>query len=290
MTRFAVVGNATRDVIRTSAGSVRRPGGTLLYAALALAALGHEVVPIGHAPPRAYAWLRRSGVATDRVHPAVPGTQFLNRYAGEVREQWARRGPPRALERGESLEGFDAVLLGPVLGEVPAWTEVPAGPPSLLDIQGTVRRLGPRNMWGWRPVEVTADDIRLPSARAVHASLDEARLITGAESPEDTAEALASRTGTPVLVTMGSGGALAFDGEASTWVRPRPVETADPTGAGDVFDAGYLAAAAEGAAFEDRVRYGCATAAAFLTKPWTRAPLERFATPEEVEAALEEVA
>jgi 2-dehydro-3-deoxygluconokinase len=60
-----------------------------------------------------------------------------------------------------------------------------------------------------------------------------------------------------VVLKLGADGAAAFD-EEGRWCEVRPPRSAevDPVGAGDAFDAGYLAARLRGASVEDALRQG----------------------------------
>ena len=60
-----------------------------------------------------------------------------------------------------------------------------------------------------------------------------------------------------VVLKLGAEGAATFD-EDGRWleVRPPPSAEVDPVGAGDAFDAGYLAARLQGAPIEDALRHG----------------------------------
>jgi len=78
-------------------------------------------------------------------------------------------------------------------------------------------------------------DVLLPN-------LDEGRLLSGEFRPDLVASHLAERFSELVL-TMGVDGALlSLNGEAPTPVAAFSAEALDPTGAGDAFAAGYLAA------------------------------------------------
>jgi len=68
----------------------------------------------------------------------------------------------------------------------------------------------------------------------------EARLITGIDDIDVAAEALAER-GSLVAVKFGQGGGLAMKGHEVVRAEAVPVEVVDTTGAGDTFDAGFLA-------------------------------------------------
>lgn len=289
MARVCVVGNATKDLNRTGLISARRPGGTLLYASLALQALGHDVHPIGHAPLRAYIWMRRTGLDLDGLRLAWPGTQFLNEYDGQDRRQWARPGPREAIATSRELHGYEGVLLGAVLDEVPASVEAPATAVSLLDLQGSVRRLGKPNLLGWREVGHDAQAATLPAAGHVRGSIQEVAALTGEEDPLDAAQALHDRTGAVAIVTLGAQGAVGVDGEQAATVRPPILDIDDPTGAGDVFDAGFLHARLAGHGLASAMAMACAAAGAFLERTWGRDPVERFAAEATVDELAEKV-
>lgn len=68
-------------------------------------------------------------------------------------------------------------------------------------------------------------------------SLDEGRLLTGRESPEDVVEALDFPT---VVLTLGAAGVIVRNAAGSTGVHAVHATVVDPTGAGDAFCAGFL--------------------------------------------------
>lgn len=281
MARLAVVGNATKDVNESGLLASRRPGGTLLYASLALDRLGHEVHPIGYAPLTAYVAMRRAGLPLGDVRLALRPTKFKNTYQGFERDQRARPGPTRALGDADRLQDYDGVLLGPVLGEVPADLTVPEGPVTLLDVQGFVRRTGERDLWGWR--EVTAAEPRegLPSADVYRGSLDELETWLGTEDPRKAARELRALGSNLAVVTMGPEGALASDG-TEHHAQPDTVDTDDPTGSGDVFDAAMLHGLLELEDASQALSFACGAAAAFLERRGGIRPA-RFPTREQAE-------
>ncbi len=289
MARVCVVGNATKDLNRAGLISARRPGGTLLYASLALQALGHEVHPMGHAPLRAYIWLRRTGVAMDELRLAWPGTQFLNEYDGQERRQWARPGPRQAISSPQRLHSYEGLLLGPVLGEIPASLEAPPTAVSLLDLQGSVRRLGSPNLLGWREIGHEDGSVPLPRTGHVRGTLEEVAALTGEDDPSSAAHALHERTGAVAIVTLGADGAVGVDGRHAVAARPPALAIDDPTGAGDVFDAGLLHARLGGEGLADALATACAAAGAFLGRSWGQDPADRFADLRTVEELAQHV-
>lgn len=69
-------------------------------------------------------------------------------------------------------------------------------------------------------------------------SLDEGRLLTGADEPEQVALALGFPT---VVLTLGTDGVAVAHGGSVTRVPAELASVVDPTGAGDAFCAGFLA-------------------------------------------------
>jgi sugar/nucleoside kinase (ribokinase family) len=91
----------------------------------------------------------------------------------------------------------------------------------------------------------------------VFANEDEAQVLTGRETPEAAAAALASRVGAAV-VKRGAAGVLWSAGSEPVAVPAVPAEVVDTTGAGDAFAAGFLAAGGSGL---DALRAGLVLAA-----------------------------
>ncbi|WP_181765123.1 PfkB family carbohydrate kinase [Streptomyces albidus (ex Kaewkla and Franco 2022)] len=90
----------------------------------------------------------------------------------------------------------------------------------------------------------------------------EAQHYTRTDSPEEAVRALAELV--PIaVVTKGSGGAIAVDsltGESAD-VPALPVQALDPTGAGDVFVAGFISGTLAGWPLADRLAFANLTAA-----------------------------
>jgi ribokinase len=91
---------------------------------------------------------------------------------------------------------------------------------------------------GWDPAERWAlpaeADILFPNA-------EEAVRLAGRGDPRAAARALAAR-GPVVALKLGAAGAVAYSGDDTAAVAPPAVEFVDATGAGDSFDAGFIAA------------------------------------------------
>lgn len=276
MAKVCVVGNATKDVNETGLLAERRPGGTLLYASLALDRFGHDVHPVGYAPLTAYLAMRRAGLPMRGVRLALRATKFKNSYDGLERVQRARPGPRHAVDGTEALEGYAGILLGPVLGEIPPDLAVPEEALTLLDVQGFVRQLGDKDLWGWREVLDAEPADGLPEVDVLRGSLDELTAWLETEDPRKAARALRARSSSMAVVTMGPEGALAQDGTEHR-ARPSPVDVEDPTGSGDVFDAAILHALLDGRDAGQALCFACGAAASFLERSGGIDP-ERFPT------------
>jgi sugar/nucleoside kinase (ribokinase family) len=258
---IAVVGNATHDVIETGLVGSRRAGGTVLYASIALHRLGHDVQPIGHAPLRAYLAARRAGLNRSRLRLALRATKFKNVYENGQREQWASAGVG-TIEGPLNLTDHEAVLLGAVLGELPDRIELPEGP-VLVDLQGQLRSLGETDLWGWQRVEPATPPELWPGVTHVRGSIEELAPWLSTRDPAQAARRLHEHVDRTAIVTMGSKGAVAYDGTLQR-ARPDPVDTDDPTGAGDVFDAGLLQALVHGRGLDQALNTACSAASRFL--------------------------
>ncbi len=84
----------------------------------------------------------------------------------------------------------------------------------------------------------------------------EARLLTGQEDPAAAARWLTRRGVTTVAVKLGADGALGLHDGVSYHGAALKVHPADPIGAGDAFDAGFLSAWLRGLAMADCVDEG----------------------------------
>ena len=110
-----------------------------------------------------------------------------------------------------------------------------------------------------RPPWLTHADILFPNER-------EAVALAGAETPAaGSAAVAAARTlaadGALVVVKRGGGGALAVRGDELCEVAPPEREAVDAVGAGDTFDAGFLAAWLAGRPLRDALLLACACGA-----------------------------
>jgi sugar/nucleoside kinase (ribokinase family) len=101
----------------------------------------------------------------------------------------------------------------------------------------------------------------LPHLDVICPNLNEARGITGQDSPEECAAWLRERGVTQVAIKLGRDGAYALDADTSEHVAPFPVQARDETGAGDAFAGGLIHGLLHGWPLARAVRLGNAVGA-----------------------------
>jgi sugar/nucleoside kinase (ribokinase family) len=216
---LAVIGHLSRDVV---AGAAPRVGGGAWHATRALAALGTDAVVVaacGADDEEAFhAALSETGVPFElHVHGATTAFSFFYDATGARTMTVDAIGEPFAPEVDADWVHVSPLLRGDVV--------IPHAPHVLFDGQGLVRRpeLGPLQRDGDFDPEILRDVSILKLSEA------EAAVVGPVDVPE-------------LVVTHGVRGATVN----GTHIPADPV-VADPTGAGDVFAAGYLASRAAGA-------------------------------------------
>ncbi|GAA2434701.1 carbohydrate kinase family protein [Actinomadura vinacea] len=111
---------------------------------------------------------------------------------------------------------------------------------------------------GWDPTETWSTDVldRLAQVDVFLPNAVEAMAYTRTRTPEDALAALADRVPV-VVVKQGGRGAIAIDsGTGERAAAPAlPVAALDPTGAGDVFAAGFVFGTLAGWPLENRLRF-----------------------------------
>ncbi len=96
-------------------------------------------------------------------------------------------------------------------------------------------------------------------------SLDEARLISGEEEPDDIADFFLSYGIGTVVIKMAERGSFARNATQRFFMPAFKVDVKDTTGAGDAFVGGFLAGTVKGLSLEDSLRLGNATGALCVT-------------------------
>lgn len=271
-----IVGSLTRERIEIGGRVLQGIGGVVWHAGTTLADLGVRtgvVTRIATADEDLVAALQAAGVEVT-WHTSTQTTTFLNRYAADELDKrtqfvMALAEPIQPVELIKALGNADLAFLGPLhpedLADDIASVFGYRRPLIVaIDVQGYTRLI--------RDGAIMAGlDHRLPDILAVcdviKASQDEAQLITGSPDAEEGALKLArSCPGREILVTCGARGMFAaYEGKIHH--EPAvPADIVEPTGAGDIFFAAYLAKRLENAP----VGAAAAFAANFTARRLTR--------------------
>ncbi len=248
--RVLVCGHVTLDRY----GDVLLPGGSAYYAGRAYHALGALVRVATAAGPD----LPRAALAglEEHVAPAPRTTIFVNRYAADGRRAQSVEAVAPPLDPAllpPSWRTTDLLHLAPVAGEVDlhAWRSAVAARLVGLGVQGAVRAVLPDGKVvqpRWEP-----DPADLATLGA--ACLGEDDLV----GQGDLLSRLAASV--PVVAfTRGAQGCDVIVRGRTRRVGAYPTHAVDPTGAGDVFAAGFLLALARGEDPVDAARLGAAAA------------------------------
>ena len=136
--------------------------------------------------------------------------------------------------------------------------------------------------WGWEAGFRTTITQAVERADVVlGAASDEICALAGVRDP--TAACATLSDGRRLVVArMGERGSMAYEGGEVVSAPGFEVEVVDTVGAGDAFDAGFIAARIEGASVEEALRRGNAVAALTISRPGARST----PTPAEVSALL----
>lgn len=247
--RAVVCGHVTLD--RYDADVL--PGGAAYYAGHAYRALGAQVAVFTAAgpdfPPGALA-----GVSA-HVAPSPATTSFENRYAGGRRSQ--RVGAVAERIQAASLppeaRAPDVLHLAPVLAELDVRAWVDAVPARVVGVgaQGLVRAARAGGEVAQPPWEFDRSDLA-----GVHAvCVGEDDLVGQGDLLDRLAAAV------PLVVfTNGDRGCTIIDGGRTRRVGVFRTREVEPTGAGDVFAAGFFLGLARGASAVEAARLGAAAA------------------------------
>jgi 1D-myo-inositol 3-kinase len=248
--RLLAVGHVTWD---------RRPdaevlGGAVTYAALAARRLGWEAAVLTSAGPDFEPARDLPGVEVF-LEPAAATTRFVNHYepGGARRQTLLSRAEPVELSRlPDTWRNPDVLLLAAVAGELPPGTAASfeAGLVGAT-AQGWLREFGPDGAVLARPWSSPERDLAM--VHVLFVSLDD---MAG-----DLERARSLLRCVPlVALTRGWRGVdlLTRDAVQSVAALPRP--ELDPTGAGDVFAAGFLVRYHEGRDPLEAAAFGCCAA------------------------------
>ncbi|MEA2640564.1 MAG: hypothetical protein QOF51_1958 [Chloroflexota bacterium] len=289
---YVLIGHVTRDRSRDG----ERPGGTVLYAAVAAARLGRRVGIVTACEPDFGLPSTLAGVAVHRV-PSNRTTTFMLTHDAQGQRELRLEARARTLTADDvplAWRNAPIIHLGPVVWEIDAEELTSAFGPSQLvaTVQGWLR---------------TVNSAHRNAARSVLASLDTKGV---ADSPESLAEpsglvqpdpaALGrlplGRFGAAVLsiedvggdealieeaahnapllvVTRGASGCTLYTHDAREDVRACPARAVDTVGAGDVFATALFVRLAETSDAAEAARFAACAAALAVERPgWESIP------------------
>jgi sugar/nucleoside kinase (ribokinase family) len=224
---LGVVGSLSLDLVD---GGPPRPGGAVYYAAQALRLLGAPARIVAKCAPADRVEL---GIDTEWI-PAEVTTTFSFSYDGDARTMSVLEvGDPW---RPEDVEGrlseIEWLHVGGLLrSDFPAETIAALAPGRRLSLDGQAL-VRPGRPGALHP-DGDTDPRILEAAHLLTLSAEEAEVLGDVDVPE-------------LVVTLGSRGSILRAGGEEHRIEIEPVSGVDPTGAGDAFAVGYLAARSSG--------------------------------------------
>jgi ribokinase len=147
------------------------------------------------------------------------------------------------------------------------------------DLLAEVRKWGVTTVLdtGWDPGDWPPETVQGTLALLKHVdvflpNLDEAEVLTGTRDPAAAARALAARGPATVVVKCGATGSHGRQGDRDVFVPSVPATVVDAVGAGDSFDAGFLAATLAGVGLQEAMVHGNALASLYIARSVDRFP------------------
>ncbi len=269
---------------------VRSVGGAESNLAIGLSRLGHRAAWIGVVGADPFgelilATLRGEGVdvAGARRDPGAPtGVLFKERHAGgDSGIHYYRAGSAGSRLCPEDVPDLGRCRVLHLTGITPALSE--SCHAAVRAAIGQARQAGALISLDpnyrarlWPPERARAALLPLlPACDALLLGQGEAELLFGVREAEAVAREARAHGARHIALRCGADGAWAFPAEGpGTWVPAHPVTPVEPTGAGDAFDAGFLAGLLEGRADADCVRMGtiCGALATTALGDWEGSP------------------
>ncbi|HEX6288660.1 MAG TPA: PfkB family carbohydrate kinase [Herpetosiphonaceae bacterium] len=257
MIDYVAIGHICADL---QPDGTTRLGGTALFAALTAHRLGLRTAILTACTPE----FDLSAIPADVTivrQPSPETTIFENRYHAEGRTQLLHaraatidlHGVPALWQRAPILH------IAPIIQEVPH-TVASLFPQALVGVtpQGWLRSVDADKIVTTTPADLL--ELPLLGVRVVIFSEEDV------QHDEELVRRLARRIPLVVL-TRAERGATVFEAGQPTDVPAFPAEVVDPTGAGDVFAAAFLAALWQGQAAIAATRWACAAAARAIEGP-----------------------
>ncbi len=249
--QIAVIGSATRDRIVSGQDSNLKWGGVVVYSGLTLARLGVSTAILTNIAPRDQAvvdLLTNAGIQVD-VGASEATTEFVNYVSGDDRDQelLAQAEPISASQLAGLAAAVNHVYLGPLHPldiELAALKALRGMDQVSLDLQGYTRRIDGNKIHTGISEHL---HLALECADTVKASAEETDAVT-VFFGQPLLEILTEFDVQQWLTTNGANGGCLLDrsGRRHDFDAVPIDQVADPTGAGDVFFATYLAQQLQG--------------------------------------------
>ncbi len=234
MPRVLVIGGLTLDIVRAKERRESRVGGGAYYCSITGARLGANVelkTVIGSDMPKSYlSEIESEGVGIT-AQKSKSSIGFVNELMGDgrrIQQVVSIGGPPMAVD-ADTVSGFDAVQVTPVLGEIdPATVSINFPRATGIEAQGFVRerKTGNLMMKQWKDRDRwTANKLLL------HLSDEEilyscSRSLNGILAPEGPAT---------VALTRSSEGSFILTRSGVHFVPSLSADVVDDVGCGDVY-------------------------------------------------------
>ncbi len=245
MSRLAVIGHITKDLITTPHGFKEMPGGTAFYFSHALQKLNESLNLVTKASTSDLNLLETIDrkIVNLSFRPSLKTTTFENIYPDQSDH---RKQLVHAIAEPFSLEdlsdaNFDLVHLGALTCHdfSPEFIQGLSRKSRIsLEIQGFLRIInnGEVKYRNWDQRETI-----LPLIHTLKANEDEASILTGETNMHDAAQWIAARGVQEVVITLGNKGSLIlYQGMFYEIPAFPPHPLVDATGCGDTYMAGYL--------------------------------------------------
>jgi len=269
--RIGVVGALTIDVNRSRGGAYSYMGGGGFYSSLSLSRMGVETVLFtaygSDMNPEWVEQLERKGVEVYRVE-LERSIVFENVYQDSSRLQKSSGEPSRKISVDRSrLTGLSAVHVTPVLNEVDltVFKELEeAGCRVSIDAQGFIRSSGKNGCV--QHVKRMVPENLLAGVGYVHMNVDEQLFFLN----RDVKELFEINPEMVVELTNSEHGSMVVYKQGCFYMPSLEVNTLDPTGAGDVYAAVFLAKHLETGSLLESSLYAsaCASIKAEKTGPF----------------------
>lgn len=271
---FLVIGHVSQDITPDIPAGWRL-GGTAAFAALLAQRLGLHAAMLTSAAVELDLAALLPGIDITLV-PAAVSTSFENRYVGERRSQTVchQAAPLTARHLPRAWRQAWTVLVAPILNEVSA--DMAAQFASALVgicLQGWLRRRDAQARVYTVPAACFAAERVFGAGQVLFVSDED---LAAEADIETTLHRWAAQVSV-LVYTMGPAGAHIWHQAWVHWMPPFPVQAVDPTGAGDVFAAGFLVRLAETGSVPEAARFAAAAAALSVTAPGLEAVPDRAA-------------